>query len=289
MSQAGNYTPIKLYYSTTASAAPSASNLANGELAINITDGKLFYKDNLGSVQLIASKEGASGTVTSVAMTVPTGLSIAGSPVTSSGTLAVTYASGYSIPTDAKQTNWDSAYGWLSTFGTIGQVLTSTGSGWAPATLPSGMVYPGAGIAVSTGTAWTTSLTAPSGAIVGTTDTQTLTNKRITPRFSSTTSWTSPLTWNSDSYDQYQSTAQAGAVTINADAGTPTNGQKMIFRIKDNGTARALTWTTGTTNSFRAIGTSLPTTTVANKILYVGCIYNGTDSRWDVIMVSQEA
>jgi hypothetical protein len=45
-------------------------------------------------------------------MSVPTGLSVSGNPVTTSGTLAVTYASGYSIPTDAKQTNWDTAYGW---------------------------------------------------------------------------------------------------------------------------------------------------------------------------------
>ena len=43
---ATNYTPIILYHSTTASAAPTAGNLNNGELAINITDGKLFYKDN---------------------------------------------------------------------------------------------------------------------------------------------------------------------------------------------------------------------------------------------------
>jgi hypothetical protein len=42
---------------------------------------------------------GASGTVTSVAMTVPTGLSVTGSPITTSGTLAVDLASGYTIPT----------------------------------------------------------------------------------------------------------------------------------------------------------------------------------------------
>jgi hypothetical protein len=53
---ASGFTPISLYYSTTASAVPVNTNLANGELAINITDGKLFYKDNGGSVQVIGWK-----------------------------------------------------------------------------------------------------------------------------------------------------------------------------------------------------------------------------------------
>jgi microcystin-dependent protein len=43
-------------------------------------------------------------------MTVPTGLSVSGSPITTSGTLAVTLTAGYSIPTTSDQTNWDSAY-----------------------------------------------------------------------------------------------------------------------------------------------------------------------------------
>ena len=51
-----------------------------------------------------------SGTVTSVGLTVPTGLSVSGSPITSSGTLAISLASGYSIPTTAKQGQWDTAY-----------------------------------------------------------------------------------------------------------------------------------------------------------------------------------
>jgi hypothetical protein len=53
---------------------------------------------------------GGTGTVTSVGMSVPTGLSVAGSPITTSGTFAVSYAAGYAIPTTAKQTEWDTAY-----------------------------------------------------------------------------------------------------------------------------------------------------------------------------------
>jgi hypothetical protein len=55
MAQTG-YTPIQLYYSSTTTNAPLAANLASGELAINITDGKLFYKDNANAVQVIAWK-----------------------------------------------------------------------------------------------------------------------------------------------------------------------------------------------------------------------------------------
>jgi hypothetical protein len=50
--------------------------------------------------------------VTSVALSMPTGFSITGSPITASGTFTVTFASGYSLPTTAKQSNWDTAYGW---------------------------------------------------------------------------------------------------------------------------------------------------------------------------------
>ena len=59
MAQSG-FTPILIYSSTTVSQAPSASNLTNStlgsELAINITDGKLFYKDNSNAVQVIGWK-----------------------------------------------------------------------------------------------------------------------------------------------------------------------------------------------------------------------------------------
>ena len=63
MAQSG-YATIQLYYSSTASNTPIAGNLANGELAINIADGKLFYKDGSSAVQVLATKAAAAGLFT---------------------------------------------------------------------------------------------------------------------------------------------------------------------------------------------------------------------------------
>ena len=86
---ATGYTPIQLYYSTTAAAVPVNTNLANGELAINITDGKLYYKDNGGTVKLLASNA-ATTNVSSISFG-STGLTPATATtgaVTVAGTLA---------------------------------------------------------------------------------------------------------------------------------------------------------------------------------------------------------
>jgi intracellular sulfur oxidation DsrE/DsrF family protein len=88
--------------------------------------------------------------------------------------------------------------------------------------------------------------------------------------------------------NQYNVTALAVPATIAIPTGTPTDGQKLTIRIEDNGTGRALTWTTSA-GGYRVIGTTLPTTTVATKTVYVGCIYNSTDSFWDVVSVAQQA
>jgi len=113
---------------------------------------------------------------------------------------------------------------------------------------------------------------------------------RITPRINTSTSVTSPLAWNSNSYDEYVITAQANALTISADSGTPVNGQKIIFRFQDNGTAQALTWTTTGSYAFRAVGVFLPTSTAGGgKPTYVGCIYNSYNFYWDAVAVSTQA
>lgn len=80
-------------------------------------------------------------------------------------------------------------------------------------------------------------------------------------------------------------TALAAAATFAVPSGTPANGNTLLIRIKDNGTARALGWNA----IYRAVGNTLPTTTVISKTLYVGAKYNSADSKWDVIAVAQEA
>lgn len=87
MAQTG-FTPIQLYRTSTASAVPSAGNLADGELAINTTDKKLYAKDNTGTVFLLASADGTSGTVQSVSVVSANGL--AGTVANATTTPAIT-------------------------------------------------------------------------------------------------------------------------------------------------------------------------------------------------------
>jgi hypothetical protein len=105
----------------------------------------------------------------------------------------------------------------------------------------------------------------------------------ITPRLQSIVSSATVTPTNLN--DEVVITAQATGLTLVNPTGTAVQGQSMIIRIKDNGTARTIAYDT----QYRAIGVTLPTTTVINKIVYLGLIYNSTDTKWDVIGVSQEA
>jgi len=89
MAQSG-FTPIKLYLSTTAAAVPTAANLEPGELALNNNDGKLYYEDSAGVVQVLASKAAAAGVTSFTAGTTGLTPSTATSgAVTLAGTLAI--------------------------------------------------------------------------------------------------------------------------------------------------------------------------------------------------------
>jgi hypothetical protein len=116
-----------------------------------------------------------------------------------------------------------------------------------------------------------------------TTTAQTVTNKRVVPRVQSTGP-TSPFTPDASLYDNIYLNSISAPLTINAATGG-VSAQRLLFRITDNGTARALTWDA----LYRAIGVTIPTTTVAGKTIYVGCIYNPSTGTWDVVAVATQA
>lgn len=207
------------------------TSITSGVKTINFV-GASVTATNSGDDVTVTVSGGGSGTVTSVAATVPSFLSVSGSPITTSGTLAITLS---------------------------GTALPIANGGTGATTLA------GASIATYSGT-------------------ETLTNKRIDPRDVTATTATS-LTPDVSVGDIYCYTALASGLTINAPIGTPTNGDKLIFRFLDDGTGRALTWN----GTYTVIGVTLPTTTTANKTTYVGCIYNSNNTRWDVIAVTTQA
>jgi hypothetical protein len=126
--------------------------------------------------------------------------------------------------------------------------------------------------------ATTMTFPASSDTVVTLAATQHLTNKRLDPRVTSTAS-TATLTpsWDNDDIDII--TAQAAALTIANGTGTPVQGQMILIRIKDNGTARAIAYGT----QYRAGNIALPTTTILSKTLYLLFGWNSTDTKADLL------
>lgn len=103
------------------------------------------------------------------------------------------------------------------------------------------------------------------------------------PRVTTVTS-SATLTPNAATDDLFVVSALAVSATIAAPTGSPVEGQKLILRIKDNGTARTLTWNA----IYRVMSVVLPTSTTASKTHYFGLEYNAIDVRWDVLAVSRQ-
>jgi hypothetical protein len=122
--------------------------------------------------------------------------------------------------------------------------------------------------------------------LVGRTTTDTLTNKRITKRVLSATSYTTDTgtSLNCDNYDMFIVTAQAGDLKFNNPAGTPTEGQTLILSVSSSTTAaRALTWDT----LYEASTVALPTTTAATTArLTMGFIWRVTPGIWTCVAVA---
>lgn len=107
----------------------------------------ITYTDSTTSTFTVYNGANGTGSVSSVGLSVPTGLTVSNSPITTSGTIAVTYTAGYSIPTTAKQSNWDTAYGWgnhasagyltAAAIGSSVQAYSSNLTNWAAITTSS--------------------------------------------------------------------------------------------------------------------------------------------------------
>ena len=217
MAQAG-YTPIQLYFSTTAAAVPLAANLAQGELAINIADGKLYYENSSGVVTLLAGAGGSgivAGSNTQVQFN-NSGVFGASANFTWSGTsLAVT---GTVAVTGALTATLD------STFSSTGALSISKGTTGQRPTPASGMFrfntttveFEG-----YNGTAW-----ASVGGAALSNDTSTATN--VFPLFANATTGTASTVFTSNAKFLYKpSTGELSSSVVNAGNGIYVNSQSI--------------------------------------------------------------
>lgn len=108
----------------------------------------------------------------------------------------------------------------------------------------------------------------------------------VAARVTTVTSSATP-TLNTDSSDSLTITALAANITSMTTnlTGTPDNFQRLIVRIKDNGTPRTIAWGA----KFSPMGVALPTTTTTSKVLTVGFIYDTVTAAWGCVASATEA
>lgn len=140
---ATGFTPLQLHYSLTASNVPVNTNLVSGELALNVVDGKLYYKDNTNTVKLLASAAIATGlgtmatqnanavAITGGSITGVTGISPAGSIIMFAGTTAPTgYLACPLVPTAISRTTYAALFAAIGTTWGVGDGSTTFGMPW---------------------------------------------------------------------------------------------------------------------------------------------------------------
>lgn len=308
---------------TITSAAQGDILYYNGTAWVNLpagTSGFFLKTQGAGANPLWATVAGGSGTVTSVSVTTANGVS--GSVATATTTPAITLTLGAITPTSVA-INGGTALTTSNQTGT-GNIVLATSPTLvtpvlgvaaattinkvtitAPATSSTLTVADGKTLTASNsitiagtdgktltvsnsltlaGTDATTITFQGTDTYVGRTTTDTLTNKRVTPRVNTITSSATPSP-NGDTTDVFTVTALATGATFAAPSGSPQDGQRLILRIKDNSTSQTLAFNA----IYRVVGTTLPSSTVIGKTVYIGLIYNTAELKWDVVAIASQA
>ncbi len=250
---------------TTATTFNGLAITANGTNTLNIAAGKTLTVSN--SITL-------AGTDSTV-MTFPT----------TSKTIAANDGSNWTIASqaigDLLTATSATAYGRVAAVA-VGSVLASAGTGTAPTWSSAPQLT-----TIELGNATDTTLSRSAAGVLAVegvvipsiSSTNTLTNKRVTPRTGTVASSATP-TINTDNVDFFSITALAVDITSMTTnlSGTPTDGQKLWIAITGTA-ARAITWGA----SFEASTVALPTTTVTTNRLDVGFVWNTATSKWRCI------
>lgn len=290
-----------------------ASAAANGRTLIgngsgftlaNITGGAgITVTNGSGTIQISAVGGGAVSSVDASGGT--TGFSFTGGPITTAGTLTMagtlavanggtgstTAANARAALSAAKSGAVTASDITMTSARLLGRITAATGAieevtAGATLLLAAGSLgvasVPNA-LTINNGGAGSASGQIFNGSSALTISYNTIGAQPSTPRIQTVASAATVTPTFSD--DEVIITTQAVALALANPTGTAAEGYGIVLRIKDNGTARAITYGT----QYRAIGITLPTTTTINKTLYLGMIYNATDTKWDVVSISQEA
>jgi len=291
MAQSG-YTPIQIYYSATTTNVPLAGNLLAGELAINTVDGKLFYKDSAGAVQVLATKGGIGSSSTTQVLYNSSGLVVGSANMTFNGTVLSSSFAGPVAATTLSASSTVSGTGFSTYLASPPAIGGTAAAAGAFTTLSASSGYSGAVAATTlsasstvSGTGFSTYLASPpaiggTAAAAGAFTTLTASTNfvgRINPRVLASTANSATPTINTDNYDIVVITAQSVAITSFTTnlTGTPVNGQKLWISITGTG-AIAITWGA----SFESSTITLPTTTITTNRLDVGFVWNVATSKW---------
>ena len=240
MAQIG-YTPIILFNSTTASNQPTTSNLAVGELAINIPDGKLYYNKS-GTITVLA-------TASTAALTVPITPANGGTGVVNSTNNTITFTGNYTLGLTLTGNT-------AVTFPTSGTLLTTAGSG-SSLTFGTGTLSLGGNLTTSGAFATTVTVTAATSVTLPTTGTLGYQN---IPQNSQSTAYTTVAADAGKCIFHPASDANARTFTIDSNANVPyaigtviqfINMTSQVVTIAIN--TDTLTWSTGGTSGSRTL------------------------------------